>query len=149
MCAFCQIKLAKNDPIIHPPPTFGGKAPRPKSAKQSFKEENHSNYELTINQIIKLYDFYEKNPSGLLLLRSENEKQQRFYEDIYGQVAYRSQQQQMHSGDVQGRVPRPIAHAFDLTSIQKYEMLQNDPSFIYTTVKICDSCYESVKSLIS
>ena len=28
-------------------------------------------------------------------------------------------------------------------------MLKSDPSFIYTTVKICDSCYESVKSLIA
>ena len=28
-------------------------------------------------------------------------------------------------------------------------MLKNDPSFIYTTVKICDTCYESVKSLIT
>lgn len=28
-------------------------------------------------------------------------------------------------------------------------MLKNDPSFIYTSLKICDKCYECVKSLIA
>ena len=32
-------------------------------------------FELTANQIIKLYDYYQKNPANLLLLPANSEKQ--------------------------------------------------------------------------
>lgn len=118
-------------------------------------------FEMTVNQIIKMYEYFEQSPSGLLLLPATSSRQQKFFEDIYAQVVFKmtklpsnlsgsSSRRNSFSSAQAGaaQIPLPLQKAFDLVSLSKYTMLKNDPSFIYRTLKICHLCYESVKAML-
>lgn len=40
-------------------------------------------FELTVNQVIKLYDYYSKDPDALLLLKPENEFEKAFFDNMH------------------------------------------------------------------
>ena len=91
------------------------------------------------NMIIKLYEYFEQNPAGLLLLPATSNKQQQFFEDIYNQVTESAGCQQ---------IPNLISKAFKFDSLEEYLQLKNDQRFLFREFKICESCYECIKKML-
>ena len=47
-------------------------------------------YEVTMQQIVRMYEHFEKAGQNLMLARAETKEEQHFFEDFYGQVTYLS-----------------------------------------------------------
>ena len=86
---------------------------------------------------MKLYEFFEGNPAGLLLIPATSHKEQILFDDLYDQV----------SDDAVG-IPRVLERAFKLNSVQAYTRLKSDPKCLYQSLGICNDCHASVKKMI-
>ena len=49
----------------------------------AINKEDSSPYELTVNQIIKMYEYFESKPAGLLLIPGSCAREQKLFEDVY------------------------------------------------------------------
>ena len=106
-----------------------------------------------MQQIVRLYEFFEADEGQhLLQVQASTEDEQRFFEDLYGQITYlkalrnaTSEYEQQAGGGAQ-RVPRPIQRIITgVTSFHKYSILKNDLEFMTRFVKVCDGCFSAVR----
>lgn len=91
-------------------------------------------------QIIRLYGFYELNPAGLLLLPASSSSQQQFFELVYAQIT--------ESTPNEVYIPSVLQFAFRLQSVADYNVLRSDPSFLFKSIRFCESCYDSVRKML-
>ena len=78
---------------------------------------------LNAYQIKKLYEFFEKDIAGLLLLPATSVHQQQIFDGIYNQL------KGLREGEPY--IPALMQAAFNINSLKDYLVIKKDPKFLY------------------
>ena len=91
---------------------------------------------LTVNQVIKLYEYYSAKPDEIFQLKTKAGVSSPVFDSIYNEVVTND-----------GRIPSPLILALNLTT-EQYDDIKEDTNYIYKIVSICESCYKAIKILL-
>ncbi|CDW91604.1 UNKNOWN [Stylonychia lemnae] len=97
-------------------------------------------FDVNIQQIQKIWNFHKDNADfPVELIQNQNDVNENLRINILFKVVPLTNQQ---------IIPKPILKIHPNLTFEKYTLKKTDPLFLYESVKICEKCYQYVRSMI-